>query len=84
MMGGRPSREKLTRQGAAAYQGAIEAVLALLICVGVGYWADQRFGTAPRWITVGTVVGFGSFVLRLLRMRRLFEAPPDSDDGAGR
>ena len=65
------------RRGIAAYQGALEAVLAIVIAAGIGYWADQRFGTQPRWLIVGTCIGFAAFVLRLFRMRALFEdAPP--------
>lgn len=81
MTGDGPSRERLASRAAAAYQGALEAVLAIAIGAGIGYWADGRFGTSPRWLTVGTVVGFGSFVLRLWRMRRLFD--DGSPGGAG-
>lgn len=61
------------RRGIAAYQGALEAVLAIIISAGIGYWADQRFDTKPRWLIVGTCIGFAAFVLRLFRMRTLFE-----------
>jgi F0F1-type ATP synthase assembly protein I len=72
---------EVRRRGIAAYQGALEAVFAIVIGIGVGFWADKRFGTEPRWLIVGTCIGFGSFVLRLWRMRRLFEdAPPGSGD----
>ena len=69
-----PERQSEERRRAiAAYQGALEAVLAIVIAAGVGYWADQRFGTQPRWLIVGTCIGFAAFVLRLFRMRTLFE-----------
>jgi len=67
------------RRGIAAYQGALEAVLAIVISAGAGAWADQRFGTAPRWLILGTCLGFAAFVLRLFRMRKLFE---DATPGA--
>lgn len=57
------------------YQGAVEAVVALLLAMGAGYWADWKFDTAPRWLLVGTAIGFGAFVLRLWRMRSLVEPP---------
>lgn len=69
------------RRGIAAYQGALEAVLAIVIAAGVGYWADQRFGTQPRWLIVGTCIGFAAFVLRLFRMRALFEDAPPRNKG---
>jgi F0F1-type ATP synthase assembly protein I len=69
-------RDAVRRRGIAAYQGALEAVLAIVLAIGVGFWADEHFGTGPRWMIVGTCIGFGSFVLRLLRMRKLFEDTP--------
>jgi F0F1-type ATP synthase assembly protein I len=57
------------RQGA-AYQGALEAVFAILIAAGIGYWADGRLGTTPWLLLLGFVVGFGSFVLRMVRLAR--------------
>jgi F0F1-type ATP synthase assembly protein I len=73
-------RDAERRRGIAAYQGALEAVFAIVIGIGGGFWADQHFGTAPRWMIVGTCLGFGSFVLRLWRMRKLVEGqPPDGN-----
>jgi F0F1-type ATP synthase assembly protein I len=59
------------RRGARAYQGALEAVLAIPIAGGIGYWADSHFGTAPILFLVGLVLGFATFVVRLTRMRSL-------------
>jgi F0F1-type ATP synthase assembly protein I len=75
-------RRRARRQGL-AYQGAAEAVFAILIAAGIGYWIDGRFGTTPYGVLIGTVVGFGSFVLRLLRLGRQLERLPDAppDDG---
>ena len=66
-------RGEQARRGAAAYQGALEAVLAIAIGAGVGYWIDSHFGSSPRGLIVGTLLGFGAFVLRLWRMRKLFD-----------
>ncbi len=57
------------RQGA-VYQGAFEAVFALLIAAGFGYWLDGHFDTAPVLLLIGTVIGFASFTLRLIRLGR--------------
>ncbi len=57
------------RQGA-VYQGAFEAVIALLIAVGLGYWLDGYFGTTPVLLLIGTAIGFASFTVRLLRLGR--------------
>jgi F0F1-type ATP synthase assembly protein I len=61
------------RRGARAYQAALEAVFAIPVAGGIGYWADSRFGTAPWLLLVGLVLGFASFVIRLVRMRKLVE-----------
>jgi F0F1-type ATP synthase assembly protein I len=72
--------QTIRRQGA-AYQGAFEAVFAILIAAGIGYWADERFGTSPRWLLVGVAVGFASFVLRLVKLGRTLQQPPPEDGG---
>jgi F0F1-type ATP synthase assembly protein I len=57
------------RQGA-VYQGAFEAVFALLITAGFGYWLDGYFDTAPWLLLLGTAIGFASFTVRLIRLGR--------------
>ena len=69
----------LGRRGAKAYQAALEAVFAILIAGGLGYWADHRFGTDPILLLVGLVLGFATFVVRLTRMRGLLEASNDDE-----
>jgi F0F1-type ATP synthase assembly protein I len=71
-------KEREYRGQAAVYQGAFEAVVAILIAAGIGHWADRHFGTSPRYVLVGFAVGFGAFVLRLLRLRRYFDAAVDA------
>jgi F0F1-type ATP synthase assembly protein I len=66
------------------YQGAVEAVVALLLAMGAGHWADQKLETAPRYLIVGTIIGFSAFVVRLLRMRKLMEPPRPEDRERGR
>jgi F0F1-type ATP synthase assembly protein I len=59
------------RRGAKAYQAALEAVFSIPVALGLGYWADTYFGTSPILLLVGLVLGFASFVLRIVRMRKL-------------
>jgi F0F1-type ATP synthase assembly protein I len=73
MTGRDPSQEELRRRGMAVYQGSLEAVFAILIATGLGYLVDWKFGSSPRGLIAGMCVGFGSFVLRLWRMRKLFD-----------
>jgi F0F1-type ATP synthase assembly protein I len=81
---GSKRRLTATQQKGAAYQGALEAVFAILIAGGLGYWADWHFDSAPRYLVIGVVVGFGAFVLRLLRLgeqvKDLSEPAPGSED----
>jgi F0F1-type ATP synthase assembly protein I len=78
----RDEKERPKSRKAAAYQGAIEAVFAILIGAFLGRLADGHFGTAPRYLLVGFVIGFAAFVLRLVRMRRYLPdaAPKDESD----
>ena len=80
---GQTDRRMRARRQGLAYQGAFEAVVAILIAIGIGYWADQHFGTSPRYLLIGAVVGFGSFVLRLLKLGRRLEqdAGAETDEG---
>jgi F0F1-type ATP synthase assembly protein I len=68
------------RRGARAYQAALEAVLAIPIAGGLGYWADTRFETSPILLLIGLVLGFAAFVVRIARMRRLVEASGEEDE----
>jgi F0F1-type ATP synthase assembly protein I len=65
--------------GSSAYQGVFEAVGAILIACGVGFWIDRFYETGPVGVLVGAAVGFGAFVLRLMRLGK--ELHPDSDAG---
>lgn len=77
-----PPAEQQRRLQAAAYQGAMEAVFSIVICVGFGYWADSHFETTPRYLLIGAAVGFGAFVLRIMRMRPTGDAAPSPETGA--
>lgn len=59
----------LSERQSASYQGAFEAVLAVPIAIGIGYWCDSRFDSAPVGLLVGTVIGFAAMLLRVMRMR---------------
>ncbi len=74
-------RRQASRQGR-AYQGAFEAVAAILIAAGIGLWIDAHYETSPWGLLIGTVFGFVTFVIRLLRLgKRLQElADPVEED----
>jgi F0F1-type ATP synthase assembly protein I len=78
-----PSSEERRKQ-AAAYQGAMEAVFSIVIATGAGYWADDRFGTSPLYLLIGAGVGFGAFVLRVLRMRPTEEVKDETSTSRDR
>jgi F0F1-type ATP synthase assembly protein I len=54
---------------ASAYQGAIEAVVAMVICALAGWWIDGRLGSAPVGLLLGMALGFAAFLVRLLRIK---------------
>jgi F0F1-type ATP synthase assembly protein I len=62
------SRAGQNRGKGAVYQGAFEAVIALLIAVALGHWLDGYFDTAPWLLLVGAAIGFASFTVRLMRL----------------
>ena len=66
----RDKKELEGRRKGAVYQGGSEAVFAILIAAGIGYWLDSRFETAPIFLLIGLAVGFASFTLRLVRLGR--------------
>jgi len=66
-----------------AYQGAFEAVFAIAIGAGLGYAMDRRFGTEPLGTFVGLGLGFGAFVLRLVRLGREFDGEGRGDGPGG-
>jgi F0F1-type ATP synthase assembly protein I len=70
----------LTRRGARAYQGALEAVLSIPIGMGLGYLVDRFFGTGPVFLFLGLALGFASFVMRISRLRGL--VGETSEDGS--
>lgn len=59
-----------SQSGGRAYQGALEAVLAILVGGGLGYWVDFETGKSPLFLLVGLVLGFCAFVLRMVRLAR--------------
>lgn len=70
-----PGRRRVKRAAASntagdAYQGAFEAVMAVLVGAGFGYWVDWRWDTTPYGVLSGVVIGFAAMVLRLLRLGR--------------
>jgi len=68
------------RSGGAAYEGAFEAVGAILIATLLGYWFDSHYETTPTGVIVGAIIGFGAFVLRLVKMGRQLH-PEDPQAG---
>ena len=73
------SRAGGSRRQGAVYQGAFEAVIALLIAVGFGYWLDGYFDTAPWLLLIGTAIGFASFTVRLIRLGRWMKGEYSGD-----
>jgi F0F1-type ATP synthase assembly protein I len=65
-----------------AYQGALEAVLAIPIGIGIGYYVDGRLDSSPFGLVIGAALGFAAFVRRLVSMRSLAESAPEEGDGS--
>jgi F0F1-type ATP synthase assembly protein I len=65
-----------------AYQRALEAVLAIPIGIGIGYFVDGRLDSSPIGLVTGAALGFAAFVRRLISMRSLVESAPQERDGS--
>jgi F0F1-type ATP synthase assembly protein I len=67
-----------------AYQGAFEAVMAVLVGAGLGYWVDLRWESTPIGVISGVVIGFAAMVVRLLRLGRELvpQSVPESKAGS--
>jgi F0F1-type ATP synthase assembly protein I len=57
-----------------AYSKAVEAVLAIPIGIGIGYFVDGRLESSPIGLVIGAALGFAAFVRRLVSMRSLVES----------
>ena len=77
---GQDEEGRSSRRKGAAYQGAFEAALAILIAGFAGNLADDHFGTAPRYLLIGFFIGFCSFVVRLVRLGRYLQATAEKED----
>ena len=78
-----PEEGDAKRRMAAAYQGAVEAVLAFVLPSLLGWWVDGKRGSSPTFLLIGVVLGFAAFFVRLWRLRRLMDGsaggrPPES------
>jgi F0F1-type ATP synthase assembly protein I len=77
----RSERELRVRRAGTAYQATFEAVFAILIGVGLGYWVDASFDSSPWGLLAGFALGFGAFALRLVRLARQLQGLADGEDG---
>ena len=80
--GSRRLKRVAKNSGGSAYEGAFEAVGAILIATLLGYWFDEYYDTTPTGVLVGAATGFGAFVLRLFRMGRQLHPEPGADEAA--
>ena len=75
----------LTSQLGRAFELGLEVSLAVVLGMGLGYYADGRFGSAPVFLLVGLALGFGTAILSLYRFARK-NSPrpgPSRDGGSG-
>ncbi len=65
-----------------AFELSLEAGLAVVLGVVIGVYLDNRFDTEPVFLFVFLVLGFVTFVRRLLSIRPPQPAAPDDEPGA--
>jgi len=81
MKGDEAEKDGTSGRAGKAYQWAVEAVLAIPIAIGIGYFVDGRLDSSPYGLVIGAAIGFAAFIRRLVSMRSLVESPPP-DGGA--
>ncbi len=69
-----------TTPGARAFEGALEAALAVVVGVVLGYYCDRWLDTEPFFLFVFLILGFVAGFRRLLRIR----VPGQENRGDGR
>ena len=74
------ARQFEARRQGAVYQGTFEAVIAVLVALGVGYWLDRYFDSEPTFLLIGTAIGFASFTVRLIRLGRWLQSSSEAGD----
>ena len=75
-----PGKKPGIRMGR-AYQAAFEATIAVVVAGAAGGYADQRFDTAPMLLIAGVLLGFGTFVMRLVRLMNELAARSEESEG---
>lgn len=65
----------MTRLGGAAkyLTFGLELAVTMAVCVGGGYWIDQRFGTLPWGTLGGAVLGIATLALQFYRLVKTLE-----------
>ena len=82
--GEQPGRSRYAyRSMGRAYQGALEAVFAIIVATGAGYWADGALGSSPWGLLAGATIGFAAFVLRLYRLGRSLDGASAAPESPG-
>jgi F0F1-type ATP synthase assembly protein I len=57
----------------------VESVFAIAIATAAGWYWDRYFDHAPFGTIAGATIGFGAFVLRLIRLGSAMNPSPDGD-----
>lgn len=80
MKGDKAEKGGTSGRAGKAYQRAVEAVLAIPIAIGIGYFVDGQLDSSPYGLVIGAAIGFAAFIRRLVSMRSLVESPPATGD----
>jgi F0F1-type ATP synthase assembly protein I len=84
-VGSPPKDGRTLLEGYAWAQRAMSIALQLVIPAGIGFWLDGRLHTAPWLLVVGTVIGFASMLMELVRITRPnvpSDRPTDQSDSS--
>jgi F0F1-type ATP synthase assembly protein I len=81
----RPGGGKSGLQGAGKYAGVgVQFVVAILIFLKLGQWADRRFGTDPLFLYIGVFTGAGAAFYSMYRGLMADQRKADAADKAAK
>lgn len=63
---GQPHGQSAIARGMMLAHRTTSMTMSLIVPVGAGYWADQRWGTTPWLASLGALIGFPLFMMQIL------------------
>ena len=77
--GNMPSSDDQDRRQLGLYYAIAQVGFEMVVPIGLGWWADQQFNSAPWLLVLGVVLGFGLGIAHLVALTRNDGSKPPKD-----